>query len=277
MNERFLEPWGVKQEIIKQARFFPEEGLSYQDFLKVMLPPQQSVGRQLLQQGYLIKNDAGGIVLSPIMAQQLPPAEWDEPTRAFLTRQVTSLAEMMVNYWEANRWVKQARRDSVRFRELSFMLSRDDFLQPLEQQAVDEAMQIFKKEPFVLKVIPKSKQRFLASILSGIGQRRNLDRLKAQAMVVSQTIENILSIVPNIPEHHLLKAHDWLSDYYFATDIDRLGKSLDMWRLLSAASRPSFQVIRDSSLGILYDPNAKDQTIGAFLKNQREGVKENEE
>lgn len=160
--KQFTEEYGARNDILRQAVFYPPEGLSYGEFLKVLLPPQQAVGRRLLQQGYLIRNEAMRIILSPIVKKELHlQPVWDENTHAFLTRLVLCLAEAIITSRKADKWAEQAHSDPEQLRMLVFQHSREN-LPPFQMQLAREALSLYSKGQ-TLTVVPGSKREFLVS------------------------------------------------------------------------------------------------------------------
>lgn len=263
--KRLTEECGARNAVLRQAEFFPEEGLTYEAFLKVLIPPQQAVARQLLREGFLTRNEFGGIVLSPLVRNNCPTsAAWDENMRAFLARLTTSLAEAVCDCWSADRWAKQAISDRERLRMLVFQHSRDASLLPFEQRISEEALLLFRQGQ-AMQIIPQAKRRFLTEATVEIELRKNKDRLRQAAAIIIPTLENVLNRVGGIPERNLFDAYDWLSDLYLILDEKKAAPYIDKWRLLKAAMRPSFAAVKNA-FAVLYNPLSGDQTVGAMLK-----------
>lgn len=267
---RMTEENGARKAVLRQAAFFPEEGITYEAFLKVLIPQQQAAGRKLLQEGYLTRSSKGGIALSPLVRRNaLQKTAWGENIRAFLVRLITSLAEAVTNYWKTQEWAEQAKSDPDRLRALVFQCSRDTTLSPLEARLAEEAKLLFTGNEARVTVAG-SKRVFLIDATIGIELKRNLESLRNQASLIAPTLENVLSQVDDIPEQHLLRAYDWLSEVYLILENRKKAEVyLDRWRLLKAASGPSFEVV-ERALGDLFDPHAGDQTVGAMLKRRKE-------
>lgn len=266
--KQFTEEYGARNDILRQAVFYPPEGLSYGEFLKVLLPPQQAVGRRLLQQGYLIRNEAMRIILSPIVKKELHlQPVWDENTHTFLTRLVLCLAEAIITSRKADKWAEQAHSDPEQLRMLVFQHSREN-LPPFQMQLAREALSLYSKGQ-TLTVVPGSKREFLVSATIAIEKSKNKWRLEQEAAIIVPTLESVLNLAVGIPEKNLCDALDWLSELYLELEDEKAERYVNKWRLASAAASHSFEpVLR--GLGILYSPLAGDQTVGAMLQRWKE-------
>ena len=199
---RFTEEIGARLAVIRQAAFFPEEGLSDEAFLKVLIPPQQAAGRKLLREGYLTRSKGGGIVLSPLVKNNCTPQiSWDENLRPFLLRLITSLAEAVVDFQRADKWAESAEGDPETLRMLIFQHSRDDCLSPFQKQLADEALSLVVHKG-IPKVLPESKRLFLVNVTIGIEKDKNLKLLRKQTSLIVPTLENMLNQLDCIPEQY---------------------------------------------------------------------------
>ena len=267
---RMTEENGARLAVLRQAAFFPEEGLSYEAFLKVLIPSQQAVGRQLLQEGYLTYTNTGGIALSPLVEKNCPhKPTWDESTRVFLKRLIASLMESVSNYLDAQEWAEQAKAEPERLRMLVFRHSRETDLSPLQLRLAKEALLLFSTDEIPV-VLPKAKRAFLTEATIWIEQMKGLALLRKQTLLIVPTLENVLEQTDYIPEQHLYQAYEWLAALYIILeDHPRAHRYVDKWQLLRTASSPSFEAV-EAGLGTLYDPRAGDQTLGAVLKRWKE-------
>lgn len=268
--KRFTEENGAKLAVIQQATFFPAEGLSDEAFLKVLIPSQQAAGRKLLREGYLIRSEGGGVVLSPLVKENHPSQiAWDENLRSFFIRLVTSLAESILDYDTANKWAEQAQSNQERLRMLVFQHSRATGLSPLQKRLSEEALTLFVHDTQVLSILPEAKRKFLIDSAIAIEKLQNLALLRKQAQLIVPTLENVLEQVGDIPAQHLFRAYDWLSDLFIILADSRMRIYLDKWRLLKAAAGPAFSTV-EAGLGALYDPRSGDKTVGEMYRRLKE-------
>ena len=267
---RMTEENGARKAVLKQAAFFPEEGLSCDAFLKVLIPQHQIAGRKLLQEGFLTHTGTGGIALSPIIKGNCPDrTAWDENVRAFLIRLTTSLAEAVSDYRNAQLWAEQAKTDPERLRMLVFQHSRQTPGSPLEARLAEEALLLFAGKGASV-VLTGAKRSCLIEATIGIEQRRNLEILQREAMLVVPTLENVLAQADDIPEQYLLQAYGWIARLYLILENrKKAGVYIDKWRLMMAAAGPSFETV-ERGLQDLYDPRAGDLTVGAMLRRRKE-------
>ena len=269
-NMQLVEEQGARNAVLRQAVFFPEDGISYEAFLKVMLPSHQASARRLLQEGYLTRTESGGIILSPLIKNSIPQATvWNEVIRAFLIRLTTCVAETVTDYWKAEEWAKQATVDPERLRMLALQHGRDTTLPPFQARMAKEALALVSKNK-VQVILSETKRRILIQATVGIERAKNLATIRKQSSLVVPTLENVLTQVDTIPEGHLLKAFDWLTDLFVILGENRAFNYREKWRLLATASLPAFEVV-EAGLGVLYDPRAGDATIGEMVaKKERE-------
>ena len=260
---------GARKAILEQAQFYPKEGLSDNAFLKVLIPPQQAIGRLLLCERYLTRNDCGNIVLSDLVKQTLPPPTWGENMKAFLLRLTTCLAEAVVNCKKADHWAEQARWDPERLRVLVLLHNRESDFPLLETRLSHEACSLLPCSK-IAEILPAAKRRILIESTIAIEERKNRVSLDREAILIVPTLENVLQM-NGIPEQLLFYAYDWLSELYIMLDDKRAQRYIDNWRLLKAASSPSFEAV-ERGLSELYDPRAGDKTVGEMLKRRKEQI-----
>lgn len=265
----FSEENGARLAVLRQAAFFPEEGLSDRAFLKVLVPPQQATGRKLLREGYLTRSKGGGIVLSPLVKNYCTrKVTWGEDIRSFLLRLITSLAEAVVDFQRAEKWAESAKGDPETLRMLIFQHSRDNSLAPFQKQLAGEA-RVLVVHDALPRILPEANRAFLVNATIEVEKVKNLELLRKQSSLVVPTLENVLNQLDCIPEQYLLKAYDWLSALFIILNDDRANTYVDKWRLLEAASSPSFAVV-EAGIGALYHPKAGNETVGTMLKRWKE-------
>ena len=266
--KKYTEENGARAAVLKQAVYYPKEGLDYEAFLKVLLPPQQAIGRKLLQEGFLVRTEEGNIVLSPILREELRwSPDWDENIHAFLARLVTSLAEAVVDFKKANRWAEQARTNPEQLRMLVFQHSRSN-LPPFQQRLAQEALSLFQKGQ-TLMILPHAKREFLVSATIAIELYKNTQHLKQEAARIVPTLENLLEQTEGIPINNLCSALDWMSELYLELEYEDADRYVERWRLADAATHPAFEPVF-RGLAALYSPLAGDQSVGEMLQRWKE-------
>ncbi|MBR6861269.1 MAG: hypothetical protein IKM73_08110 [Acidaminococcaceae bacterium] len=266
---RMTEENGACRAVLRQASFFPIEGLSDEAFLKVLIPSQQAAGRKLLREGYLTRTKDGGIALSPLMKNNCPPQmAWDENIRSFLLRLITSLAESVVIFRKAEKWAESVKGDPETLRMLVFQLSRDNNLPSFQKHLAEEALSLVLHDT-VPRILPEANRTFLVNVTIGIEKAKNLGLLRKQTSLIVPTLENVLNQLDCIPAQYLLRAYDCLSDLFIILEDDRSNTYIDKWRLLVAASSPAFETV-EAGLGALYHPKEGNETVGTMLKRWKE-------
>lgn len=266
---RMTEDRGARLAVRRYAAFFPEEGLSDEAFLKVLIPSQQAAGRDLLREGYLTRSKDGRIGLSPLVKNNCPPqVTWGEDLRSFLLRLIISLAEAVVDYQRAEKWADSAKGDSGTLRMLVLQHSRDNWLSPFQKQLAGEA-RVLVAHDALPRILPEANRAFLVNATIEVEKVKNLELLRKQSSLVVPTLENVLNQLDCIPEQYLLKAYGWLSALFIILNDDRANTYVDKWRLLEAASSPSFAVV-EAGIGALYHPKAGNETVGTMLTRWKE-------
>ena len=260
---RYTEEWGKRNDVLRQALLYPK-GLTYQAFLTVLPPEQQAIGRRLLREGYLIEDETDGIRLSPILKLELPPPTWDEPTKVFYLHLGNLLYQAVWDYRKAEYWVRKAKNDPEQLFMLVHTNSRDKSLSLFEQRLSNEALHLFQSDES-LYVLPKEHRELLINGIIGIEQRKNREALRSQLSLFLPTLENVLQQLV-IPEDYLLVTYDLLWDALKYSESERELSAGMRWILLRVSREERFdKVLRNSSLGRLYHPQAEDQNVGALI------------